>query len=117
MAERRAPQDGRSGVKLLWTLEARQDRRDIGEHIAKENPAAAITMDEIFSQKARMLADHPAIGRLGRVADTRELVVHRNYLLIYDVDGENIRILRVLHARRQWPPPQKLTTTAQSNDS
>lgn len=59
-------------MKLRWTLEARQDRRDIGEHIAKENPAAAIMMDEIFSQKARTLADHPAIGRLGRVADTRE---------------------------------------------
>lgn len=117
MAGRPAPQDGRSGVKLLWTLDARQDRRDIGEHIAKKNPAAAIMMDEIFSQRARTLTDHPAMGRPGRVVDTRELIVHRNYLLIYDVAGENIRILRILHARRQWPPSQKLTTTAQSSDS
>lgn len=33
----------------------------------------------------------------------RELVVHRNYILVYDVTGDEVRILRVLHARRQWP--------------
>ncbi|WP_430625014.1 type II toxin-antitoxin system RelE/ParE family toxin [Rhizorhabdus histidinilytica] len=26
-----------------------------------------------------------------------------NYILIYDVGPDRIRILRVLHARRQWP--------------
>jgi toxin ParE1/3/4 len=58
----------------------------------------------MFSEKARSLIALPALGRPGRVADTRELIVHRNYLLIYDVTGEDVRILRVLHARRRWPP-------------
>lgn len=104
MAGRDAGQDGRRGVKLAWTLEAQQDRRRIRAHIAQENPAAALTLDELFSRKARNLVDHPAMARPGRVAGTRELVVHRNYILIYDVAGEMVRILRVLHARRQWPP-------------
>lgn len=90
-------------MKLLWTVEARQDRRDTREHIAKDNLAAAVTLDEMFTRKARNLVDHPAIGRPGRVAGTREFIVHRNYILVYDLTGEAVRILRVLHARRQWP--------------
>jgi plasmid stabilization system protein ParE len=35
---------------------------------------------------------------------TRELVVHPNDLLVYDVADERVRVLRVLHAAMQWPP-------------
>jgi addiction module RelE/StbE family toxin len=90
-------------VKLLWTLDARQDRREIREYIARENPTAALTLDEMFTQKTRNLVGLPAMGCPGRVAGTRELVVHRNYILVYDVAGEAVRILRVLHAHRLWP--------------
>ena len=90
-------------MKLAWTLDARQDRRNIREHIARENPAAALTLDELFAQKAGRLIDHPEMARPGRVAGTRELVVHRNFILVYDIAGDLVRILRVLHARRQWP--------------
>jgi len=31
------------------------------------------------------------------------LVVHRNYIMIYDVTDDAVRVLRVLHAARQWP--------------
>ena len=44
------------------------------------------------------------MGRPGRQAHTRELVAHRHYILIYDVAGEQVRVLRVLHTARQWPP-------------
>lgn len=91
-------------MKLFWTLEARQDRRDAREYIARDNPTAAVALDEMFTRKARSLLAHPALGRPGRVAGTRELIVHRNYLLVYDVADQAVRILRVLHARRQWPP-------------
>lgn len=60
-------------------------------------------MDELFSERAHGLVRHPAIGRPGRVSSTRELVVHPNYVLIYDIMGDDVRILRLLHARRQWP--------------
>lgn len=36
----------------------------------------------------------------------RELVVHANYILIYDLNANSVRALRalrVLHAARQWP--------------
>lgn len=89
-------------MKLVWTRPASADRREIREYIAQDNPAAALALDELFSEKASHLIDHPGLGRPGRVAGTRELVVHRNYVLIYDTIGDRVRILRVLHAARQW---------------
>ena len=90
-------------MKLFWTLEAHQDRRDVRDYIARDNPVAAVALDEMVTQKARILLTHPALGRPGRIAGTRELIVHRNYVLVYDVADEAVRILRLLHARRQWP--------------
>ena len=91
-------------MKLVWTLLAREDRKAIREVIAADNPSAALDLDELLSEKAARLLDHPALGRPGRLQGTRELIAHRNYILIYDVVGDLVRILRVLHAARQWPP-------------
>lgn len=57
--------------------------------------------DELLEEKAGRLIDHPGLGRPGRVAGTRALVAHPNYLLIHDVKNDLARMLRVLHAARQ----------------
>jgi addiction module toxin, RelE/StbE family len=88
----------------FWTPEASRDRDDIFDHIAADKPAAALALDELFAEKAGRLVDHPGLGRPGRIAGTRELVAHQNYTLVYDVVGDLVRVLRVLHAARQWPP-------------
>lgn len=87
-----------------WTPEAITDREAIYDYIEADNPAAALALDELFEQKASRLIDHPQMGRKGREAGTRELVAHRNYILVYDVTADSVRILRVLHTARQWPP-------------
>ena len=91
-------------MELFWTPEAKQDRDQIYDYIEADNPAAALTLDELFSKNASLLVEHPGLGRLGRVKGTRELVAHRNYILIYDLVGDWVRVLRVIHAVRQWPP-------------
>jgi addiction module RelE/StbE family toxin len=90
---------------LHWTPEAIQDREAIYDYIEADNPSAALALDELFAEKAGRLLDHPELGRPGRVAGTREVVAHHNYILVYDVDGDWVRLLRVLHAARQWPFP------------
>lgn len=92
-------------MRLFWTAEALADRRSIYDYIEADNPSAALALDELFSEKVLRLADHPGLGRPGRLQGTRELVVHQNYLLICDISpsGDRVRILRVLHAARQWP--------------
>jgi addiction module RelE/StbE family toxin len=91
-------------MELFWTPEATQDRDEIYDYIEAGNPAAALALDELFSEKASRLVDHPGLGRPGRVAGTREMVAHRNYILVYDLAGDRVRVLRVIHAARQWPP-------------
>jgi len=93
-------------MELFWTPEAIQDRDDIYDYIEADNPTAALALDELFSEKAALLVDHPTVGRLGRVPGTRELVAHKNYLLVYDLRSDVIRVLNVIHAARQWPPFQ-----------
>lgn len=94
-------------MRLVWTRPANLDRKQIREYIAQDNPTAALALDELVSEKASRLVDHPGLGRPGRVDGTRELIAHQNYILVYDVAEDTVRVLRVLHAARQWPPMQK----------
>ena len=54
-------------MKLGWTPEAIADRDAIFDYIEADNPAAAAALDELFSEKAERLTDHPKLGRPGRV--------------------------------------------------
>ena len=90
-------------MKLAWSRLALTDRQEIRTYIAHDNPVAALALDELFAEKASRLADHPGLGRPGRVMGTRELVVHQHYLMVYDMANDQVRILRVLHTARQWP--------------
>ncbi len=54
--------------------------------------------------KVSLLMEQPAIGRLGRVPNTRELIIdHTPYILPYRVRDNKIEIFRVLHTSRKWP--------------
>ena len=66
-------------MKVVWTVPAEADRDQIGFFIAADNLDAAIAMDELISSAAQSLAVSPFKGRPGRVPETRELVIHKNY--------------------------------------
>ena len=90
-------------MSLVWTVEARQDRRAIFDYIEVRDARAALAMDTLFSMKANKLTTVPQLGKQGRVPGTRELVVHQRYVLVYEVAECQIHVLRVLHTARKWP--------------
>ena len=90
-------------MRVIWTPEALQDRADVWDYIAADNPGAAARMDELFSDAAARLADHPKLGRPGKIQGTRELVVHESYRLVYEISGETVWMLALVHTARQWP--------------
>ena len=93
-------------MQIIWASEALQDRLDIWEYIAIDNPRAAVHLDELFSAAAASLADCPDKGRLGTVAGTRELIPHENYRLVYQTERDAVWILALVHVARMWPPIQ-----------
>jgi addiction module RelE/StbE family toxin len=90
-------------VRVIWTPEALQDRADIWDYIVADNPRAAVHMDELFSAAAGRLADYPKVGRPGKIEGTRELVPHESYRLVYEISGETVWVLALIHTARQWP--------------
>ncbi|MDZ7936982.1 MAG: type II toxin-antitoxin system RelE/ParE family toxin [Rhodoferax sp.] len=91
-------------MRVIWTPEAQQDRADIWDYIAADNPSAAANVDSLFSAAAARLADHPKLGRPGKIAGTRELIPHESYRLVYEIAGETVWLLTLIHTSRQWPP-------------
>ncbi len=88
---------------VTWTPEAEQDRSDIMDYIAADDPLAAIRMDDLFSKTAGLLADQPLIGKRGVVTGTREWIPHPSYRLVYEVDQDTVFILSLVHTSRLWP--------------
>jgi addiction module RelE/StbE family toxin len=89
-------------VIVLWTSSAIADRDAIFDYIEADNPRAAVAQDQLFSARAQILAQFPLLGRPGRLAGTRELV-EGNFVMVYEIAGNAIRIIRVLHGARHWP--------------
>ncbi|MBH1829230.1 type II toxin-antitoxin system RelE/ParE family toxin [Stenotrophomonas maltophilia] len=93
-------------MRVLWTPEAEQDRDDIWDTIAADDPLAAAQMDLLFSEAAAKLADFPMLGHAGTIHGTREWIPHESYRLVYEIENnENIVwVLALVHTARQWPP-------------
>jgi toxin ParE1/3/4 len=92
-------------VKLFWLPRAIADRDLQLDYIALDNRNAAVEQGDRIAQQVSQLTKHPEIGREGRIADTRELVIHRTpFILVYRLNGDRIELIRLLHGAQQWPP-------------
>lgn len=89
---------------VVWTPEAEQDRVDIWDYIAADNPDAAVRMDGLFSEAASQLTAHPEMGKTGEIVGTRELIPHKRYRMVYEIDDDTVWILALVHTAWQWPP-------------
>ena len=95
---------GHDGVRVRWVAVALANLNAEAEYIARDNPAAATRTVELIIHAVNQLEQFPAIGRPGRVAGTRELVVTGTpYIVPYRVRAECIEVIRVLHGSRRWP--------------
>ena len=91
-------------MKIRWTRRATVALTAIRSHIATDDPVAAQALWlRVRSYIDTKLAEHPMMGRPGRVEGTRESVVHRNYILVYRVTGDAIEIVTVRHTAQDWP--------------
>lgn len=96
---------GAAAVRVRWLNRALRNLKDEEAYIAQDDPQAAERIVVQIENAVALLSDQPALGRVGRVPGTRELVVPDTpYVVPYRVHGGYIYILRVFHGRRRWPP-------------
>lgn len=88
-------------MKLRWARSALADLQAVLEYVARDNPHAARALAAGFRQTAEHVTAHPFIGRRGEIEGTRELMLHRNYLLTYRVSSETVEILQVWHVAQK----------------
>ena len=88
---------------VRWSEEAATDLVEIIDYIEQRNVVAAQNLFNAVVQSAEHIPLMPYLFRPGRVAGTREHVVHPNYIVVYQVGADVIDILRVLHSRQQYP--------------
>lgn len=91
-------------MKIKWLRKALRNLEIAYEYIYANDPEAARQTIVRIRDAVAQLEQYPSMGRHGRVAGTRELViVNTPYLVIYRVKEETIQIIRVLHASRKYP--------------
>jgi len=90
--------------KIRWLHLALADLDELMAYIAEENPEAATSVARKIWDTTQMLSHHPAMGKPGRVPETRELVIPgKSYIVPYRVVADQVQILRILHGARKWP--------------
>lgn len=90
-------------MKVRWTVSAEADRIAVFAFTAKDSIFAADALDMLFEEGVDALTELGAGSTLGARAETRELVVHPRYKLIYERLGEEVTILAIVDAHREWP--------------
>lgn len=91
-------------MSVVLTADARADLHQIFDYIAVDNLAAAERTTDRILQSLYMLERFPQLAAEGSIAGTRELSIPRlPYRVIYRIAGDQVQILRILHARRRWP--------------
>ena len=89
--------------RIVWTLPARDDLREINDWLEREtSPALATKILATIRLRSKFLEDFPKGGRPHR-DDTRILrVLGTPYLIRYRIKDGVVQILRIHHEREDW---------------
>lgn len=100
------------GYKIYWSKLAIGDLSDIGDHIAKDNPRAAVKVGQALIDHTQMLTGFPYIGtpfpRYGQ-GRAREILCLK-YRIFYRIRAkeQTVEILRIWHGARDEPKAKDL---------
>ncbi len=91
-------------MKIVWTKRAEQHLRAAYRYWSTRNPAAADVMLERILSTVELLGHNPELGRPGRIATSRELILKPlPFVLAYRARRGRIEIAALLHGARKWP--------------
>ena len=93
-------------MRVRWTTDAAYDLERICDYIAESRPESARQVAQSVVDRIGTLETFPHLGRPGRVQGTREIAFPPlPFVAIYEVDDDQIVVLRILHGAQRWPQP------------
>jgi len=91
-------------VTVVWSPQAVEHLTHLRSYIARDNPKAANRVATALLNAVELLAELPNLGRPGRVAGTREMVVPGTpYVSPYRIRGDRLEVIAVFQGRQKWP--------------
>ena len=99
-----------NGLPVFFTALAEEDLDQIEDYISARDPAAAARVRAAIVQQSIQLGKSPEKGMtLKDPRDGEEAGVglwpvlrYRSYVVLYRIEPERIRVLRILHAAQDW---------------
>ena len=91
-------------MRIVRRASYARDLDRIVDHIALDNPAAALDIWDEIERQVERLRDFPQSGRAGRLLNTRELIVSGTPFIVVYLVSADVELIRVLHGAQQWPP-------------
>ncbi|MUK31498.1 type II toxin-antitoxin system mRNA interferase toxin, RelE/StbE family [Aliivibrio fischeri] len=89
---------------IFWEEESLNDREKIFEFLYDFNPVVAERTDNTIEQKVEALLEQPQMGVQRENIRGRLLIIPEVSMIVsYMIDGESIRIMRVLHQKQKFP--------------
>lgn len=89
---------------IFWEEESLNDREKIFEFLFDFNPNAAEKTDQIIESNVENLLEQPLMGVQRDIFRGRILIIPEVLMIVsYWIDGEIIRIMRVLHQKHKFP--------------
>ena len=88
--------------KINWTDKANTERLEILEYWINRNKSKAfsIKLYKLFVETIRKVAEHPTIGKKTNFEENVRLKIVRDYLIFYQYDDNQIKILSVWDGNR-----------------
>ena len=87
---------------IKWSRDAQADIASIDSHYHRLNPGYAANVARKAVTAARFLAESPEAGPSAGSNTRKWRVTGTPYLLFYRHDGKFLRIVRIMHAARDW---------------
>jgi len=90
-------------MRIVWPPTSQRKIDEIVNYISKDNVDAALALVEEFEKRVQYLKKHPRSGQMVPALNdemVRQLVVQSNYVIIYEINQNQIDILTIRHAKQ-----------------
>ncbi len=83
--------------KINWTEKANLERKEILEYWINRNKSKtySIKLNKLFIEAMKLVSQFPTIGRRTNFGENVRLKIVRDYLLFYEFDEKQIKVLSV----------------------